>query len=537
MPHPRVSQESAASRLQSAGYEPLEPYRGSRARWRIRCLTCGNESRKTLYEAEHHGCKWCVHGLISERDANALAALNRLTPLEPFQNVSTPWRMLCQDCGRESRTRLDRLRAHRGCIYCKAKRKLDADEAAQMARSLNLEPLEPFPGSRQPWKVQCLTCGSEWVKRWDAIRDGHGCAQCSQVFVSPEQADADFRAAGFTPQGAYENTRAYRTCTCNTCGHDVTITREQILNQRPCPYCSGAAVHPTDALAVMQTAGFEPLEPYRSVDTPWLSQCRTCGKTVAPHYRTVQHGSTCVYCARRKVDDSDAQKVMTDAGLMPLEPYPGGKRPWKCRCMTCHRVVSPTMTRVKGGGSKGCAYCSGVRVDAEDAVAIMKAAGFTPLEPYRGGKRGWRSRCDKCGQESSPHFSSVQNGSSCRWCRPYGIDLTRPAVLYIVTHSEFGAHKIGISQDTSPRIAVHQRYEWQVSARFPFDSGLNARRVEQAVLDWLRNVLDLPPHLSAEFMPQGGWTETVSSDSVSVPVLKKAVQRFSTTLLERRTPR
>lgn len=434
--------------------------------------------------------------------------------------------MLCLDCGRESRTRLYRLREERGCIYCKSKRKVDPEVAAEAARVIGLEPMEVFVSSRKPWGLRCLRCGREWQKRWDAVKDGHGCAQCSERFVAPEMADDEFIKRGFTPKDEYVNARTYRNCICAVCGHEVLITREQLLNGRPCPYCSGNSIHPEAAREVMSDAGLEPLVEFESVDVPWVSRCMTCAKTVAPTFRTVRGGGRCIYCAKRRVDDVDAVAVMEEAGLEPLEPYPGGNKPWPCRCTTCGKVIAPSMTRVKSGEAKGCAYCSNRRVDPEDAVTIMESSGFTPLEPYQPGKRGWLSRCRNCGKESSPHFSSVQSGSACKWCRPYGIDLTKPATLYVITHPELGAHKVGIAQDTSPRIAVHQRYGWTVVKTYQFETGLEARAVEQAVLDWMRLVLDLPPYLSAEVMPQGGWTETVAIEALKSADLVEAVLRF-----------
>lgn len=525
VPNRRVSSDVAEMRLKASGFVALESYPGSNTAWRIQCTTCGNESRKTLYQAEHHACKWCVHNYITDDVAKELAERNRLRPLEPYVNATHAWRMLCMDCGRESRTRLYRLRQERGCIYCRSRRRVDPDIAAEAARAIGLEPIEVFVSSRRPWPLRCLACGTEWEKRWDTVRKGHGCAKCSQRFVAPDTADAEFLERGFTPQDDYVNARTYRKCTCNKCGYEVLITREQLLNGRPCPFCSGNNTHPEVARSVMTDAGLEPLNDFESVDRPWVCRCMKCSRTVAPTFRTVRGGGGCIYCAQRKVDDADAIAVMTTASLEPLEPYPGSNSPWHCRCMKCQRVVSPTMTRVKSGDAKGCAYCSNRRVDPDDAIAIMESAGFTPLEPYKGGKNGWLSRCKNCGKESSPHFSSVQAGSACKWCRPYGIDLTKPAILYVMTHMELGAHKVGIAQDSSPRISVHQRYGWEVVKTYQFTSGWQARAVEQAVLTWMRTVLDLPPHLSVETMPQGGWTETVSVDAISPKALTDLVRR------------
>ena len=46
----------------------------------------------------------------------------------------------------------------------------------------------------------------------------------------------------------------------------------------------------------------------------------------------------------------------------------------------------------------------------------MEAAGLIPLEPYPGADNPWRCRCDACGGEVTPLYTSVRNGSGCRFC-------------------------------------------------------------------------------------------------------------------------
>lgn len=89
----------------------------------------------------------------------------------------------------------------------------------------------------------------------------------------------------------------------------------------------------------MRDAGLEPLGPYPGVDTPWPVRCRTCGAPGAPTLGSIRRGQGgCYRCGRRKAnvtmrhDAETAAGVMREAGLEPLEPYPGTAFPWKSRC-------------------------------------------------------------------------------------------------------------------------------------------------------------------------------------------------------------
>ena len=60
------------------------------------------------------------------------------------------------------------------------------------------------------------------------------------------------------------------------------------------------------------------------------------------------------------------------------------------------------------------------------------------------------------------------------------------------------------------------RTGWEVAGRVK-GTGDAVYLAERAVLGWWREELELPPHVSASSMPQGGWTETVSASAVSIP--------------------
>ena len=233
---------------------------------------------------------------------------------------------------------------------------------------------------------------------------------------SKDDAVALMRAAGLEPLDPFTKANDAWLCRCMTCGREVapTYTNVKGLGVR-CKYCSGKAVHPADAEALMRAAGAEPLEPYQSKDAPWHCRCMTCGREITPSYGNIRRGqSPCVYCARRTTDPAEALDVMLAAGFEPLVPFPGANRGWKSRCERCGNTVAPALSTVRNGG--GCRYCAGQVVNVDEAVSIMRAAGFEPLVPYSGSNEAWRCRCTSCGRETSPRLVGVRQGRGCRYC-------------------------------------------------------------------------------------------------------------------------
>ena len=79
----------------------------------------------------------------------------------------------------------------------------------------------------------------------------------------------------------------------------------------------------TEAIRVMKAAGLFPLEPYVSVNAPWLSKCQKCGREVSPRLGSIKRGSAgCAFCSGRKVDPDEAVVVMQNAGLEPQSLTP-----------------------------------------------------------------------------------------------------------------------------------------------------------------------------------------------------------------------
>lgn len=455
-------------------------------------------------------------------------------PLEPYAGGHTPWRCRCMTCGAEVTPRLSKIRYGRGPCGACGQRAAGARRMARHAptafntmRAIGLEPLDPYPGALKPWRCRCVTCGREVAPRYANAQQGlTSCAFCAGNRVEPDEAVEVMRAAGVEPLEPYPGTGVGWRCRCLTCGRDVAPDYHSIASgQGACKYCAGYGVVPEEAVEVMRAAGVEPLEPYPGSARPWRCRCLTCGKEVSPRIGGVKKGQgACKYCAANAPIDSErAASDMRAAGFQPLEPYPGSDRPWRCRCLVCSKQVSPTFSNVRSGSR--CAYCKRRRVEPDEAADLMRAHDLDPLEQYPGGHTPWRCRCLRCGREVMPRYHHVRTrGTICRYCGKRGPDMTAPTLLYLLQHDGLASLKVGVSRRDSARLDQHTRQGWQVVRLWKVSTGRMAYAAEAAVLTWIRDEVGLPPYLTAINMPQGGWTETIGLDSIEVEVIAERIE-------------
>jgi hypothetical protein len=337
-----------------------------------------------------------------------------------------------------------------------------------------LEPLEQYPGAGKQWRCRCLACGDEVRPRYSNIKQGWGgCPRCRRLAQSERQRGPE-----------------------------------------------------AEAIADFRAVGLEPLEPYVNVMTPWRSQCRNCGREVTPLLNNIRKGQgSCGWCAGKRVDAEEAFALMHAASLEPLVAYPGHHEPWPCRCLRCDQIVSPRYGAVKKGG--GCQYCNDTAIKPEAAAGAMLSAQLEPLEPYPGSLAKWRCRCLKCSKIVTPCYSTVQRGSGgCRWCRNSGFKAADDAVVYLITHTDLRAVKIGITDSSGSRLKKHSTRGWQVLCTVAVP-GERALLIEDEILDWWRGELALPAYLGPQEMKQGGWTETVNAEEIDLAVTIRRIRHLA----------
>ena len=155
------------------------------------------------------------------------------------------------------------------------------------------------------------------------------------------------------------------------------------------------------------------------------------------------------------------------------------------------------------------------RLPEDEAIAIMRAAGAEPLEPYRSVHHKWRCRCTKCGNEITPRVAFVEAGVGvCPGCATSGYDPLKLSLLYLLSLEDDGLLKIGVMNDDSPHLRIHRRRGWEPILTWPL-SGERALIVEAWILDWWRDQDAV--FATRDQVPAGdGFTETVIAASVNI---------------------
>ena len=221
---------------------------------------------------------------------------------------------------------------------------------------------------------------------------------------------------------------------------------------------------------------------------------------------------------------------MLKAKLEPLEEYTSAKTKWKCKCLRCNKVVYPTYSAIQSGGN-GCIYCAkGQYVDPEDAFKLMQSSGFEPQDPYPGSNNKWKCIHIKCGKKVSPYYREIRQGKGgCRTCATSGFQYDKESYLYLITHSEFSAHKVGIANKSTvkstDRLYRHKQEGWEVIEVWNFDDGYAITKIENRILAILRKDMSIPQYLIKSQMKFGGQTETMDANLVSIPVLRKIIKK------------
>ena len=367
------------------------------------------------------------------------------------------------------------------CPTCSnANQRFNEQSAKEFMLSVGLEPLEPFIGTRDPWRCRCLTCGEETSKRIRSIKQTGtkiGCQTCS--------------------------------------------TKARANLQR-----TDEAV----AVGIMFAANAKPLEPFNRSDARWKSECLRCHNEIFPTFKHVKTGGDpCKYCSGHAVDEIQAVSICREFGLEPVGLYPGNSIKWDMNCMKCGVIVSSlygNITRKKRNNWKsfGCPECSfsemGRRYSEDPEVARQKFlnADLELIGDYKNARLPIKAKCLKCGAITKQTLNGVTNGKACKYCFHAGIKYAEPAYLYLIYHEEFRSIKVGISNIEAGlnRVEAHKKNGWTEHKSFNFDTADEAEYFEAMLLKWIRKERGLAVHLVRGMMPQGGFSETVDSEEISL---------------------
>ncbi len=521
--------------LKKAHFVPLEDFPGSHRPWRVRCTKCKKESKPNLSSVKNgSACGYCAGTRIDESDVRAIFKKAGFEPIGKYPgNTKTKWKSFHKPCGRTVSPEFAKVKLGLGCSYCAGTTKITESAARKLFIKNKLEPLEPFSNSQKPWKSKCLITGKVVSPTYGKVRDyGHRCKYCSENVTDEVDAIAFMKKAGFKAMAPFPGGNKPWKSQCLKCKKIFSPNFTSVKMGFGCRYCNHAAVDPKDAEAAMKKRGFKTLEPYPGASKPWKVQCLVCKKSFESVLGSLNNKAKCKYCQNIAVDVDDLLVRLKELKLKPLEKYQSATTPWKCKCLVCNHVVQPTWMRIKQGRGH-CSYCSQRRVDIPEAMKFMKSIDLKPLIEFPGSNKPWLCKCLKCKAEVTPRWSDLRRGQSgCSNCADFGLNYQKPGYIYLITHVELRAHKIGIansykSQKFDDRMYKHQKQGWEIFKTKNFNTVKEASDIETSILKWLRTEVGLPFYLSAKLMPQGGHTETVDASEIDLTNIWAMVEKLS----------
>ncbi len=400
------------------------------------------------------------------------------------------------------------------------------EEALRRLDLKGMRALEPYPGKATlSWRFACKTCGAEKCRpllKWQTF----GCKGCTKRL--PIQEVERVLATGSLRLNGDFTTATAVPVICSVCGESFSanVSAFKSRGAAPCKYCSGARLSTRDILDRLSLSNFECVgELPRRATQPFHARCQDCGHISKKTINSISVGKGCIRCApNRPVDESEALALFRSRNLKPLGPFPGANKGWLSLCLICGEEPAPHFTSLAMFPERKCEYCSGKAVNPSRAERVMREAKLAPLEPYPGSLLPWRCECLTCGNRPSPSYSSVKDGKRCIYCFPGGVDYKLPGLLYLISHEDFEAGKVGIQTYSSKRLQKHIKNGWSISQLWLGPTGRAVHSIEQEVKSKLRLEFGAESTLATGDMPAGGHTETFLLSEVSLRSVNSAVK-------------
>jgi recombinational DNA repair protein (RecF pathway) len=529
------SEKTNVAILKRAHFVPLEDFPGNGKPWRVRCIKCKRECKPHLSSIKNgSSCGYCAGIKLDEADVRKIYKVAGYEPIGKYPgSTRILWRAKHRKCGVTSSPTFASVKKGGGCRTCSGTLRVSPLAAEKLFLKNKLQPLEPYKDTQSPWKSKCLITGKIVSPKYGKVRDfGHRCKYCSENVTDSVDAVALMKKAGFKTLAPFPGGQKPWKSECMKCKKVFSPNFTSVKMGHGCKYCAQKAVDPEDAILAMKKRGFKTLEPFPGAVKPWLVQCITCKREFKSVFRSLNTVNGCKYCSGKAIVETELLERLRELKLKPLEKYQSAKTPWKCKCLVCGHSVQPTWTHIQSGRGH-CAYCSQKRVDIPKALKFMKSINLKPLIAFPGTNRPWLSRCLVCMNEVNPRLSDLRRGQGgCSNCADYGLNYQKAGYIYLITHEQKRAHKIGIansykSRKFDDRMYQHEKRGWKLYRKLGFKTVKEASEIETRVLKWLRMEVGLPFSLSQKDMPQGGHTETVDASEIELVSIWAKVQELS----------
>jgi hypothetical protein len=262
-------------------------------------------------------------------------------------------------------------------------RKIDPKVAKAKMISAGLKPLEPYKSANSDWKCKCATCKNEVISRYNRVQQGFGCPICAyraggmKIRLSEETALKKLSEYNLEALEPYDKSDINWKCRCLLCGEIVFPKLKNLQRGDGGCYSCGMkkagqknTLTQEEAMLVVTTAGFEPLEPYKNALSKWKLRHKICNSIVYAKFNSINSKSVdrlgCAVCAGKQVQKglndlltTHPQISLEATGWDPAEVTAGSSKKKTWECENGHQWKASVSDRTTG---HGCPICSGKKV-------------------------------------------------------------------------------------------------------------------------------------------------------------------------------
>ena len=206
-----LTQEEFQRRLSKCNpsIELLGEYKGMFSRIKARCKIDGYEWDPTAQTLLRNHCPRC-----SGKERYTLQEVrHRVSEIHPmievigeYVNSTTPITCRCTVDGHVWKGRIGHLFRGVGCPKCAGKVVTDDEFRQELAKVCpDIEPLEPYHGSKVKILCRCRVCGKEWLSSPNALLKRRGCSSCNfSIGESRVAAALDSRGVRYETQKVFD---------------------------------------------------------------------------------------------------------------------------------------------------------------------------------------------------------------------------------------------------------------------------------------------------------------------------------------------
>ena len=127
-----IPEEKAIAIMLDAKVKPITPYKRARLKWKSECLECGRIVSPTLSAviAGHAACAYCANRKTDPSVAIQVMLASNLEPLVPYKSAHARWKSKCLKCGNTVYPKYNNIsQKNKGCGFC-AKKGIDLNKAS-----------------------------------------------------------------------------------------------------------------------------------------------------------------------------------------------------------------------------------------------------------------------------------------------------------------------------------------------------------------------------------------------------------------------